>query len=81
MLNGIKEITSLIQRTIDNNFDIIFEKLRNLQQTHKYVSKDDQNVIETAFYNIRDAAANLKLIDSFTLNIYQTISGIVDKIH
>jgi DNA-binding response OmpR family regulator len=81
MLNTIKNTTSIIQETIDDNLDIIVGKLNYFHQNREYPSEDDLNRIENADSNIKNTVRNLSLLDSFVFKVYQRISVIVDRIY
>jgi DNA-binding response OmpR family regulator len=81
MLNTIKNITSIIQDTIDDNLDIIVRKLSYFQQNRQYPLEDDLNIIKNANTNIKNTVGNLSFLDSFVFKVYQRISSIVDRIY
>jgi DNA-binding response OmpR family regulator len=81
MLNTIKDVTSIIQDTIDDNLEIIVRKLSYFQQNRQYPLEDDLNIIKNANTNIKNTVGNLSFLDSFVFKVYQRISSIVDRIY
>ena len=79
MLKGIRETTSILQHTVEDNFTIILDKLNNIFQ-NQHLSQDDLNTIANSANNIKSSVDNLGSLDSFAVKIYETISGIADKI-
>jgi DNA-binding response OmpR family regulator len=78
MLDTIRITTSIIQKTIDDNLDVIVGKVSYFRQVRQYPSEDDLNIIEYADSNIRSTVGNLSFLDSFVIQAYQRISGIVE---
>ena len=81
MLNTIRDTTSIIQDTIDDNLDIIVKKLNYFQLHRQYLSEDDLNIIKNANTNIKNTVGSLSFLDSFVFKVYQRISSIVDRIY
>ncbi len=79
MINTIKQTTSIVQGTIDDNLEVITTKFNNYYHNQQYPSKDDLGRIEIAVSNIKNTVVNLGFLDSFAFKVYETISGIVEK--
>jgi CheY-like chemotaxis protein len=79
MLNKIKEITWIIEESIDDNLAAILAHTERLRKRTEYVSEDELLKIRDAANNIKNTVANLGFLEAFTFKVYNNITNIVES--
>ena len=81
MVDKIRDTTSIVQETIEDNLHIIVSKVTKYQDDPRSPTKDDIIIIEDAANNIKNTITHLSFLDTLAFGIYQRLSGILDTIY
>lgn len=81
MVDKIRDTTSIVQETIEDNLHIIVSKVMKYQDDVRSPTKDDIIIIEDAANNIKNTITHLSFLDTLAFGIYQRLSGILDTIY